>query len=913
MASWSDAMVGSRVSDDSDSSGAQTRRLHTSARPTIGERHMADEPLARIVHSKVPNIPLPPPPVARKRSVGLGPLNPALGSFVATDGAPLADYSARMHKYSLDTTSSTVVESHQIPPAVHRGSFHHSANSLPVNVALAPTPPIDPMSSAVPSAPPIARQVPTFYTTGHMRSQSGGSAGSDTNISDAQNALRERGASDRYASTRVSESTPEDVRMVAINDAHTNMSLRLFSDKVLNFRDIGVSVIKAGLQLHQDRAKAERVGPMPGVVFRSAELGSAGEHDVKMLFSKYGIRTIIDLRSELEARASDIIMKHYPASIQPTADQSMERLMRLRASQVQKTIVEVAAHSYESAARPWERTGESRTSWSHRNSLRYTKSIGDPNKDPLARALMHLYDDIPEEGVPETHTITLDEPYVPLCTLPALDIADSHQASSNEHLSDAQKIGALPKSAGEISAQDPVSLQHPGLAQSALDWGSETLQMMRSYLDQPWTGPAAQKPAPPEVCPAGADNSEQGASSSQSSSLSSVAKDAVAAGLASLDNSDNDADAESSSDGDDFYRNSPSDVNRKDMPYGLLPVSQIERPSNPLTLEAGSSAKCGSAASTNDLQHATLGHPRSRATTEPIFVWHQPAVADTETNLEPDAPVQRIALKHNAPHSELPGLGVSKLSVQNKFNGQRTRYRCNLIGENYRKRCVWAHTPWSTRIKVIWRFATFNKAEAIRTIGREVLAPRGLTGSYEDYVDYCKEEFAAVMRIFADPCAYPILFHCQHGKDRTGIVAMLLLGILGVDDDVIAADYARSQGNLEPVRQRMELLEMGAVGLPPAFCDSPEFVMRSLLRHIKSNYGSVRGYLRSAGMKEQEINTIAWCLRGNFCGIVHAKSRMAHAEARSLYLRPSAARSSVFNSPPTRKLPQTPPPPPTID
>ncbi|KAI7828408.1 protein-tyrosine phosphatase-like protein, partial [Kickxella alabastrina] len=144
------------------------------------------------------------------------------------------------------------------------------------------------------------------------------------------------------------------------------------------------------------------------------------------------------------------------------------------------------------------------------------------------------------------------------------------------------------------------------------------------------------------------------------------------------------------------------------------------------------------------------------------------------------------------------------------------------------------------------------KAEAIRTIGREVLAPRGLAGSYEDYVDYCKDEFATVLRIFADPAAYPILFHCQHGKDRTGIVAMLLLGILGVDDDIIAADYALSQKNLETVRDRMILLDMGAVGLPESFCDSPASAMHNLLRHIRAKYGSVRGYLLSAGLREQE-------------------------------------------------------------
>ena len=34
-----------------------------------------------------------------------------------------------------------------------------------------------------------------------------------------------------------------------------------------------------------------------------------------------------------------------------------------------------------------------------------------------------------------------------------------------------------------------------------------------------------------------------------------------------------------------------------------------------------------------------------------------------------------------------------------------------------------------------------------------------------------------------------MVFHCTAGKDRTGLMAMLLLGALGVDADEIARDY----------------------------------------------------------------------------------------------------------------------------
>ena len=43
-----------------------------------------------------------------------------------------------------------------------------------------------------------------------------------------------------------------------------------------------------------------------------------------------------------------------------------------------------------------------------------------------------------------------------------------------------------------------------------------------------------------------------------------------------------------------------------------------------------------------------------------------------------------------------------------------------------------------------------------------------------------------------DAHRYPLVFHCFAGKDRTGILTALVLGLLGVADDDIAADYALS-------------------------------------------------------------------------------------------------------------------------
>ena len=42
----------------------------------------------------------------------------------------------------------------------------------------------------------------------------------------------------------------------------------------------------------------------------------------------------------------------------------------------------------------------------------------------------------------------------------------------------------------------------------------------------------------------------------------------------------------------------------------------------------------------------------------------------------------------------------------------------------------------------------------------------------------------------------PLVFHCIGGKDRTGMTAILLLSILGVPEDLVRADYIRSNDAL---------------------------------------------------------------------------------------------------------------------
>ena len=69
---------------------------------------------------------------------------------------------------------------------------------------------------------------------------------------------------------------------------------------------------------------------------------------------------------------------------------------------------------------------------------------------------------------------------------------------------------------------------------------------------------------------------------------------------------------------------------------------------------------------------------------------------------------------------------------------------------------------------------------------------RKVTAIYRDMVRNQTASFARLFDLLLAPGAFPLLFHCTSGRDRTGLAALLLLSALGVPRETIAADYALS-------------------------------------------------------------------------------------------------------------------------
>jgi protein-tyrosine phosphatase len=127
-----------------------------------------------------------------------------------------------------------------------------------------------------------------------------------------------------------------------------------------------------------------------------------------------------------------------------------------------------------------------------------------------------------------------------------------------------------------------------------------------------------------------------------------------------------------------------------------------------------------------------------------------------------------------------------------------------------------------------------------------------LTWAYRDMLAQGADRFAHAFQVMAMPGAVPAVFHCAAGKDRTGVLAALVLGGLGVDIETIVADYALTQAAM--LRMRTWVLdnhpEMAErMGETPAFmlAANPQ-AMRNVLDQLVVDHGSIRGYLSTIGI-----------------------------------------------------------------
>jgi protein-tyrosine phosphatase len=107
-------------------------------------------------------------------------------------------------------------------------------------------------------------------------------------------------------------------------------------------------------------------------------------------------------------------------------------------------------------------------------------------------------------------------------------------------------------------------------------------------------------------------------------------------------------------------------------------------------------------------------------------------------------------------------------------------------------------------------------------------------------------ELRVILERAVDSPDRPLLFHCAAGKDRTGIVAAVLLGLLGVPDDVILDDYELTtryftERKLATLAGHMAEYGVSEERLRPLL-EARRPVLAAMLDHVHERWGDFDGY-----------------------------------------------------------------------
>jgi hypothetical protein len=134
--------------------------------------------------------------------------------------------------------------------------------------------------------------------------------------------------------------------------------------------------------------------------------------------------------------------------------------------------------------------------------------------------------------------------------------------------------------------------------------------------------------------------------------------------------------------------------------------------------------------------------------------------------------------------------------------------------------------------------AAAPNAACVSEHSRLILAPMPTPYSLSaaDYLAdlHATESVAAAFEALADAANYPLYLHCVYGRDRTGVLAGVILLALGASRDAVMNDYLRSID--------------GGVGATPAS-------FTAVLDEIESQ-GGIDAYLAMVGVSETRMTRI---------------------------------------------------------
>jgi protein-tyrosine phosphatase len=162
------------------------------------------------------------------------------------------------------------------------------------------------------------------------------------------------------------------------------------------------------------------------------------------------------------------------------------------------------------------------------------------------------------------------------------------------------------------------------------------------------------------------------------------------------------------------------------------------------------------------------------------------------------------------------------------------------------------HVPFMETDRSDWQ-------QVEKELDAAVKAAPDVSGATRDvyliFLEHFARNVAAAIRAVATAPEGGVVIHCAGGKDRTGLLTAFLLYLAGVDTEEIAQDYALSE---ERLRSRHEKWLAEAQSAEERerlqrISQTPADAIKGVFAELERRYGSVEGYLRQAGLTDDEL------------------------------------------------------------
>ncbi|KAK1771166.1 protein-tyrosine phosphatase-like protein [Phialemonium atrogriseum] len=167
-------------------------------------------------------------------------------------------------------------------------------------------------------------------------------------------------------------------------------------------------------------------------------------------------------------------------------------------------------------------------------------------------------------------------------------------------------------------------------------------------------------------------------------------------------------------------------------------------------------------------------------------------------------------------------------------------------------------------IQNVWRETTEKDAVVELADFIEGHGEKGYVKIYLDVLKIYQPSFKDVLEHVRDNPQEPFLFHCTAGRDRSGVLAGMLLALAGVDADTVSLDFMLSRVGTEPARE--QLLAFARKGSGAETDDAPGFYnlcnlrtacWNAFLDAVDREYGGFDGYVtKTLGFTHQDLAII---------------------------------------------------------